>query len=84
MTSFIAVYRGLTVGQARLIAVSADPALVADVSSKMLEKTARDEDKIINEIESGRRSALSLIVREAKAGKDNLNEQSKRNGSKTE
>jgi hypothetical protein len=37
MTSFVAVYRGQTVGEAKLIAVSADPNLVAEVSSRLLE-----------------------------------------------
>ena len=37
MATFLAVYRGDTVGSARLVAVSADPKLIADVSSRLLE-----------------------------------------------
>ena len=66
MTSFIAIYRGQTVGDAKLIAVSADTALVADVSKQILARGFTKDDRIISELENGRRAALRLIEQEAK------------------
>jgi hypothetical protein len=66
MTSFLAIYRGKSIGEAALIAVSADPALVAEVSSKLLQNKNNHEDKVISEIENGKRSALSLIAQEGR------------------
>ena len=66
-TSFIAVYRGESVSAARLIAVSADPGLVADVSSRILQADPGDEetDPVIGPIDRARRRALRLVHREA-------------------
>ena len=64
MTTFVAIYRGPTVAEARLIAVSADPALVADVSNRLLHEDSQDADPVIQRLESGRRAALRLINRE--------------------
>ena len=68
MVTLVAVYRGATVGSAELVAVSADPALVADVSARLLAEPAddaADDDPVIRHIESGRRAALRAIKREA-------------------
>jgi len=65
-TTFIALYRGQTVGEARIIAVSAEPSLVADVSSRILSQQAdEDHDPVIRSVEEGRRRALHLIERQA-------------------
>jgi hypothetical protein len=67
MTSFVAIYRGQTVGDARLVAVSANPALVAEVSSKLLKDApAQGVDEVLEALEGGRRSALALVARKAK------------------
>ena len=66
MTSFIAIYRGQTIGTARLIAVTANPELVAEVSSKMLENVACESDEVLKALDQGRRSALTLVAQEAK------------------
>jgi hypothetical protein len=70
-TSFIAVYRGESVSAARLIAVSADPSLVADVSSRMLRDDAADEeaDPVVAPIDRARRRALRLVHKEASGGR---------------
>jgi len=68
LITFIAVYRGETIADARLIATSVDPALVAEVSSKLLaDRAAADQsaDPAIAAIERGRRSALRVIKAEA-------------------
>lgn len=66
-TSFVAYYRGATVATARLIAMSSDQALVADVASRMLAERDRPEsDPVLAGLERGRRAALRLIEREAR------------------
>ena len=58
-------YRGETVAGARLIALSADPALVAEVSARILaEHHDADPDPIVDCVDQGRRAALRLIARE--------------------
>lgn len=65
-TSFVALYRGKTVGSARLVAVSADPDLVASVAAHFEGRAGRnDEDRVLNEMDGGRRVALRLIHEEA-------------------
>ena len=64
-TSFVAVYRGDTIAAARLVAVSADPSLVSEVSSRILQEQLReDPDQVIATLERGRRAALRLIKEE--------------------
>ena len=66
MATFVAIYRGETIAGARLIALSADPTLVADVSTRILqEHPCQDADPIIACVEQGRQAALRLIKREA-------------------
>lgn len=66
MTTFIALYRGVSVREAKLIAVSVDPSLVAEVSAKILkEEPSESKDPIITQLEHGRKEALRLIHREA-------------------
>ena len=66
MATFVAVYRGETVAGARLIALSADPTLVAEVSARILaEHPSADPDPVIACVDQGRKAALRLITREA-------------------
>jgi hypothetical protein len=70
-TTFVALYRGQTVGEAKIIAVSADPALVADISGRLLRtQTETDHDSVIQSVEEGRRRALRLIKRQAQGGQE--------------
>jgi hypothetical protein len=65
MVTFIAIYRGKSVADARLIAVSADPALVGDVSARLLQHVSREhQDTVVNSLEEGRAAALRLINEE--------------------
>ena len=62
MTSFVALYRGETVGAAKMVAVSAEPDLVRDFAARMLAKPPEDQpDMVIRELEQGRRRALELM-----------------------
>ena len=45
MTTFVAVYRGTSVHDARLLAVSSDPLLVARFANELLEDKADDTDE---------------------------------------
>ena len=69
MTSFIALYRGQSVADANLIAVSADPNIVALVSDALLNKPRELKDKVIRCIETGQRAAIELVSQEAKDAK---------------
>ena len=65
-TSFVALYRGESIAAAHLVAVSADPALVSQVTVRLLEAApGGDDDPAVRKLERGRRSALRLICREA-------------------
>lgn len=64
MTTFLALYRGKTIGEAHLVATSADPALVNVVSAQLLARGKTHEDPVLAELEHGRRAALHLIKRE--------------------
>ena len=65
MAVFVALYSGPSIGEAKLIAVSVDRELVAEVSAQLLKETeAIDLDPIATKLEKGRRSALRLIKRE--------------------
>jgi hypothetical protein len=62
LTSFVALYRGETVGAAKMIAISAEPDLVRDLAARMLAKPPEDQpDMVIRELEQGRRRTLELV-----------------------
>ena len=70
MPTLIALYQGDSVASAKLIAVSADPELIADVSTRLLRQPpeADEADPVIGALQRGRKSALRLIRREATRG----------------
>lgn len=65
MSTFLALYRGDTVGDARLVAVTADLSLVAEFAEKLLGHRLEEEDAAIGCLEDGRRRALRVVVSEA-------------------
>ena len=64
MTSFVALYRGETIGAAKLVAVSAERELVRDFADRLLAEPEADEDPVMLELEQGRRRALQLVKSE--------------------
>jgi hypothetical protein len=65
MTTFLALYRGKTVAEAKMVAVTADPVLVATVAAHLLDTPQpQGEDPVIANLERGRRAALRLIQQE--------------------
>jgi len=72
MPTFIAVYRGASIAEARLITASSDPALVADVVGRLLseELAERADDPVVARVAAGRREALRVIVGELDAAEE--------------
>jgi hypothetical protein len=69
MATIVALYRGASVDSARLIAVSVDPELVADVASRLLSGPIDDPtDPVLSAQRGGERRALRLIKAEAEEG----------------
>jgi hypothetical protein len=64
-STFIAVYRGRTASDARLVAVSSDPVVVATVVGRMLaDRDDQSADAAVGAIDRARRQGLRLIRRE--------------------
>ena len=65
-STFIAIYRGRTASDARLVALSVDPALVARVVTAILAapEHGRPNDPVVRAIDRARRQSLRLIQRE--------------------
>ncbi len=75
MTTFVAIYRGQTVSDSRLVALSADPSLVADVTARILaERQGEEPDPVVACVEEGKRKALRLI--QGETSRDGRNGQS--------
>ena len=67
MTTFLALYRGSSVGASKLIALSAEPALVADFAARLLQLPDEEEtDAALREMNQGRRRALRRVEVEAR------------------
>ena len=66
MTRFLALYRGKTIAEAKIVAVTADPTLVSAVATHLLDThEPQDADPVITTLERGRRGALRLIKQES-------------------
>jgi hypothetical protein len=69
MASFLAVYRGASIGTAQLVAVTADPQLIATVAAELLTQRTGDaseaKDAALSALQSGRNRALELVRVEA-------------------
>jgi hypothetical protein len=64
-TTFVAVYRGATIGEAHLLAVSTDPDLVRDVVTRLLgDAPEAIADPAVRALEDGRREALQASIPE--------------------
>jgi hypothetical protein len=60
-TTFLALYRGESVNAAKLIALTAQPALVRELAARMLTESEDEADPVTAELERGRRRALQVI-----------------------
>ena len=66
MATFVAIYRGATISDARLVTASSDPAVVAEVVARLLadELAERVDDPAVAHVAEGRRQALRVIAGE--------------------
>lgn len=68
MTTFVALYRGLTVAEAKLLAVSADANLVGLVASPLLTDSiinSDESDPVLRPVQQGRQRALRIVARQS-------------------
>lgn len=67
MSTFLALYRGETIANAKLVAVSSEPHVVAAFATRLLQEPPdaqeSHEDPVLGCIERGRRRALRLLAR---------------------
>jgi hypothetical protein len=79
-STFIAVYRGRTASDARLVAVSSDPVIVATVVGQMLaDRSGRPgQDPVVGAIDRARREGLRLIRRELREPPGSLHDRGQR------
>ena len=69
MYTFQALYRGHTIGDAKLVIASADAALIADFAARLLGQQGSEEhDPVVHTLEEGRRGALRAVLREIHLG----------------
>jgi hypothetical protein len=62
MTQFLALYGGRTVNNSEILALSADPLLVREFATRLLERAPEpSEDPAVRNIEEGRRKALEVV-----------------------
>jgi hypothetical protein len=66
VSTFIAIYRGRTASDARLVALTSDPGVVATVVGQMLadQSDLNGDDPVVDAIDRARRQGLRLIRRE--------------------
>ena len=60
-SSFLCLYRGPSIGSARVVAVCTDNDVVADFARRMLDEPEAEQDPVTLELERGRRRALRLV-----------------------
>ncbi len=68
VASFVCLYRGESVSEAKLVAVSSDPGLIRDVAGRLLGEASdqfASPDPVIISITEGKKRALRHILREA-------------------
>jgi len=65
--SFVALYRGPSVGEARLIALCTDKDVVAEFAERLLgRESPKEKDPVRGVLENARREALRLVKEEAR------------------
>ena len=61
-TTFLALYRSVEIAGSRLLALSADPVLVAEFAERLLLETFEvDADPVVGALDNGRKRALELV-----------------------
>jgi hypothetical protein len=65
MTNFVALYRGDSITEARMVAASCDPTVVEIMTRLLLQARPNVSDEVFQSLEQGKHRALRLIKREA-------------------
>lgn len=66
MVSFLALYRGRSVGDAELVAVSTDPEIVGRFADELIdERASTADDPVVSAIREAERRGLQIIREEA-------------------
>jgi hypothetical protein len=63
-TTFLALYRGDSVSDAKLVALTATPEVVRDFAERLLAEPETEDDPVSLEVERGRRRALRRVKSE--------------------
>lgn len=67
MTTFLALYRGRTPGDAQMVAVTCDTEIVTRFAEELLQQPEKPEpDPVRNALRAGERRALQLVTTEAR------------------
>ncbi len=61
MRSFLALYRGKSVGSSELVSVTADPKIVSRFACEILRSEGFKDDPVLEAVEDGRRRALQIV-----------------------
>ncbi len=62
MATFLALYCGDSISASKLLALTAEPALVRDFAARLLvEPEEQEQGVVLQELEHGRRRALQLV-----------------------
>ena len=61
MRSFLALYRGKSVGSSELVSVTADPGIVSRFADEILQAEEPDRDPVLRAVEDGKRQALRIV-----------------------
>jgi len=64
MVSFLALYRGRTLDDAQLVAISTNDRIIKDFANRLLNERNDEPDPVLNEIRQGKRRALRIIKKE--------------------
>jgi hypothetical protein len=67
MKTLLALYRGESIVEAKIIAVSADPDLISYVAGRLLSQSDPPIDPVLVKLQRGRQGALRALKREAEA-----------------
>jgi hypothetical protein len=67
MATYVAVFRGRTLEEAKIVATSAHPAVIAAITEEFLRHPEPSDDPVLRAILNGERRALRLIARQCRA-----------------
>ena len=65
MATYVAVFQGRTIAEAKMVATTAHPAAIAAIAEEFLRHTELSDDPVLWALLSGERRALRRIARQA-------------------